>query len=244
MYMYMHVMYCTCTTTYVYMYIHNVTGFYFKSCLRHLIFFSRKKKELSLGVVALHGLVSMAELGQLIFCLERNGAVFMCCCFALPCLYDRIYMYLSADQHLREGVSLWWLQDTRFKIPRVNMHCSIESVGAEKSPRWMGTLHGCILYWYRYTVGFKIKFPLPSRCTTVLRCLPFPFRFHFLTVFLLPSENTVKTHSKNGKLRSRFLMSQVQQQCHEAHQQLTKGPRHREPQRHAPSLPPRHLEPL
>ena len=81
---------------------------------------------------------------------EKNGAVFMCCCFALPCLYDTIYMYLSADQHLREGVSLWWLQDTRFEIPRVNMHCSIESVGAEKSPRWMGTLIGCILYWYRY----------------------------------------------------------------------------------------------
>ena len=114
----------------------------------------------------------------------------MCCCFALPCLYDRICIYLSADAYLREGVSLWWLQDTRFKIPRVNMHCSIESVRAEKSPRWMGMLHGCILYWYRYTVGFKIKFPLPPRCKTVLRCLPFPFRFRFLTVFLLPSENT------------------------------------------------------
>ena len=74
----------------------------------------------------------------------------MCCCFALPCLYDRMYMYFSADEYLWEGVSLWWLQDTRFEIPRVNMHCSIESVGAEKSPRWMGTLIGCILYWYRY----------------------------------------------------------------------------------------------
>ncbi len=50
----------------------------------------------------------------------------------------RVHVYISADEYLREGVSLWWLQDTRFKIPRVNMHCSIESVGAEASPPWMG----------------------------------------------------------------------------------------------------------
>ena len=93
--------------------------------LRQLIF-CLKKMELSSCVVALHCLVSMTE-------------------FACTCIY------LSADDYLREGVSLWWLQDTRFKIPRVNMHCSIESVRAEKSPRWMGTLC-CILYLYRYTL--------------------------------------------------------------------------------------------
>ena len=28
---------------------------------------------------------------QDVFCLKKKRAVFMCCCFALPCLYDRIY---------------------------------------------------------------------------------------------------------------------------------------------------------
>ena len=73
------------------------------------------------------------------------------------------------------------------------------------------------MYMYsRVQNKVSIIIPLHDHSTMFTMSVPFPF----LTVFLLPSKNMMKTRSKNGKFHSRFLVSQMRQQCHA----LTKGP--------------------
>ena len=36
------------------------------------------------------------------------------------------------------GVSLWWLQDTEFREPRVYLHCNLNTSNAENTAAWTG----------------------------------------------------------------------------------------------------------
>ena len=153
MYMYMYICTCTCTcmssicTTYMYMYvyIHNVSGsvdrapeWYAECC----------------GVES--------HLRQFIFCLKKKRAVFMCCCFALPCLYDKIYTCTYTCIFLQMSTSGrvcpcggYRTQGSRSLKSTCTVPLSLSEL--KKSPRWMGTLR-CILYLYRYTLRVQYMY--------------------------------------------------------------------------------------
>ena len=79
--------------------------------------------------------------------------------------------------------------------------------------------------------------PLPFHCMTVLRCLPFPFHFCFLTVFSCPMITRWKHVWKMANSIPIFLSCRCDSSATRHVNNWPKDPRHREPQRHFPSLP-------